>query len=145
MNFRRISYSQLLLLFFIVLFLMIVLFLFSVLLKTMAPNGKVVEVRENSEVTKDEKEKQKSPTHLKLPKEIGTDYTFKRKIVWFNTIGFIMLHICGFYGFYLSLTNNCHIFTTLWSKYLIQFYFKNTIICTSSSNVLTRTIYFNFN
>ncbi|CAH0559652.1 unnamed protein product [Brassicogethes aeneus] len=37
----------------------------------------------------------------KLPAEVGTDHTFKRKIVWKNAIGFLLLHLFGFYGFYL--------------------------------------------
>lgn len=40
-------------------------------------------------------------THLKLPAEIGTDYNFKRKIVWFNALGFLVLHLAALYGIYL--------------------------------------------
>lgn len=36
-----------------------------------------------------------------LPKDIGTDYNFKRKIVWKNVAGFIVLHAAAFYGLYL--------------------------------------------
>lgn len=53
-------------------------------------------------------------THCKLPKEIGTDWEFKRKIVWFNAIGFLFLHIMALYGFFLLFSS--HILTLLWSK-----------------------------
>lgn len=39
----------------------------------------------------------------KLPQDIGTDYTFKRQIVWKNVLGFIVLHIAAVYGLYLAL------------------------------------------
>lgn len=39
----------------------------------------------------------------KLPQDIGTDYTFKRQIVWKNVLGFIVLHLAAIYGLYLSL------------------------------------------
>lgn len=42
-------------------------------------------------------------TKGKLPNEIGTDYTFKRKLVWFNIIGFITLHLTALYGLFLGL------------------------------------------
>ncbi|KAF2893319.1 hypothetical protein ILUMI_12875 [Ignelater luminosus] len=40
-------------------------------------------------------------THLKLPAEIGTDYNFKRRIVWFNALGFLALHLAGLVGYLL--------------------------------------------
>ncbi|KAF5273094.1 hypothetical protein FQR65_LT04836 [Abscondita terminalis] len=40
-------------------------------------------------------------THLLLPAQIGTDYNFKRKIVWFNVLGFLALHLAALYGYYL--------------------------------------------
>lgn len=39
----------------------------------------------------------------KLPQDIGTDYTFKRRIVWKNVLGFIVLHLAALYGLYLAL------------------------------------------
>lgn len=33
--------------------------------------------------------------------EIGTDMNFKREIVWFNAIGFLMLHLAGLAGLYI--------------------------------------------
>lgn len=55
-------------------------------------------------------------THCKLPKEIGTDHTFKRKIVWFNAIGFILLHVAAFYGVFLMVTARAHYLTTILGK-----------------------------
>lgn len=56
----------------------------------------------------------------KLPSQIGTDFTFKRKIVWFNAIGFLVLHLIAVYGFYLSVTS-AKFLTFAWSKYLTTF------------------------
>lgn len=53
-------------------------------------------------------------THLKLPAEIGTDYNFKREIVWFNAIGFVFLHIAALIGYCLCFY--AHSFTVTWSK-----------------------------
>lgn len=58
------------------------------------------------EETKDEK--------ALLPQDIGTDYTFKRKIVWFNAIGFLVLHLLALYGCFRL--PQCHILTPLWGK-----------------------------
>lgn len=38
----------------------------------------------------------------KLPQDIGTDYSFKRQIVWKNVLGFIVLHLSALYGLYLA-------------------------------------------
>lgn len=46
---------------------------------------------------------------------IGTDYNFKRKIVWFNTIGFLFLHLAYLYGVYLCFY--AHSYTIIWCKY----------------------------
>ncbi|XP_063926211.1 acyl-CoA Delta-9 desaturase-like [Zophobas morio] len=48
-----------------------------------------------------------------LPQEIGTDYTFKRKIVWPNAIGFLVLHFLAFYGVYR--VGKAHWWTALWA------------------------------
>jgi thiosulfate reductase cytochrome b subunit len=50
-----------------------------------------------------------------LPQEIGTDYTFKRKIVWFNAIGFLFLHFLALYGVYRLV--HCHFLTAFWGKF----------------------------
>lgn len=98
-------------------------------LKTMAPNGKVVTLAENGEkVGKKEHVKKQTDTHLKLPKEIGTDYTFKRKIVWFNAIGFLIMHLAALYGYYLCF--QAKFLTILWSKY-------DHFLCTISIIIFT--------
>lgn len=76
----------------------------------MAPNSKDIPVDDP-----DRKKGYVVDTHLKLPSDIGTDYDFKRKWVWPNLIGFILLHILGFYGIYKMF--HAHFLTTFWSKY----------------------------
>lgn len=51
--------------------------------------------------------------------EIGTDYNFKHEIVWFNAIGFLLLHLAGIYGFYLCF--HASGYTTLYGKLIIKF------------------------
>lgn len=46
----------------------------------------------------------------------GTDYSFKRKIVWFNVIGFILLHIAALYGLFLISTQG-KLITLIYGKY----------------------------
>lgn len=48
--------------------------------------------------------------------KLGTDPNFKRKIVWKNAIGFLVLHLAAFYGLYLVLTFRIKILTYLWGK-----------------------------
>lgn len=38
---------------------------------------------------------------IHLNSEIGTDFNFKREIVWFNAIGLTVMHILAVYAFYL--------------------------------------------
>lgn len=52
---------------------------------------------------------------IKMAKEIGTDYNFKRQIVWFNAIGFLVLHLCGCYGVYLMFTK-AKVWTTIYGE-----------------------------
>lgn len=51
---------------------------------------------------------------IRLAKEIGTDYTFKRQIVWFNAIGFLVLHLCALYGVFLMFAGHAKIWTTIY-------------------------------
>lgn len=41
---------------------------------------------------------------------------YKRKIVWFNAIGFLIFHLAALYGGFLTLTQ-AKLLTTIWSKY----------------------------
>lgn len=85
----------------------------------MAPNGNLVpETKKMNGYTVD--------THLKLPKEIGTDYSFKRDVVWFNAIGFLFLHLAGLIGFVLIFFS--HPLTIVWSKYIFYFFFNIRLI-----------------
>lgn len=82
----------------------------------------VRQVQEKDSSIKDEsvpsKEEYRTPieTSIKLAKEIGTDFTFKREIVWFNAIGFLVLHLCGVYGVYLMFSGEAKIWTTIYCK-----------------------------
>ncbi|CAG9806417.1 unnamed protein product [Chironomus riparius] len=51
--------------------------------------------------------------------EIGTDPNYKFTFVWFNTIGFILLHIIGFSGAIAGLFLVCKWQTSLYSLWLI--------------------------
>lgn len=52
-----------------------------------------------------------------LPSDIGTDFNFKREIVWKNVVGFALLHICGWIGLHLAFWWYCDWRTTVYSKY----------------------------
>lgn len=54
----------------------------------------------------------------KFAREIGTDYSFKREIVWFNAIGFLVLHLCGVYGTILMFAGYAKVWTTLYCEFL---------------------------
>lgn len=58
---------------------------------------------------------------IKLMNEIGTDYTYKRPIVWFNTIGFLVLHMCGIYGVYLMLSGHAKFWTSIYCERVIEY------------------------
>lgn len=40
---------------------------------------------------------------------------FKREIVWFNALGFLVLHIAAVYGMYVTFTD-AKVLTVLWCK-----------------------------
>lgn len=42
-------------------------------------------------------------------------YVYRRQIVWFNTIGFLIIHLGAMYGLYLLLTSTM-VATIVWSK-----------------------------
>lgn len=54
-------------------------------------------------------------------------YVYKLQIVWFNAIGFLVLHLAALYGLYLFLTSSM-VLTMLWSKHSCMRY--NIIMCT---------------
>lgn len=56
-----------------------------------------------------------------LASEIGTDPNYKFQIVWFNLIGFIILHIIGFSGAAAAVFGFCKIKTALYCEF---FYFN---------------------
>lgn len=52
--------------------------------------------------------------YSQLKREIGTDKNFKRKIVWTNVFGLVLLHLAAIYGLWLCL----------WAKFLTIIYGK---------------------
>lgn len=51
-----------------------------------------------------------------LPSEIGTDFSFKRKVVWPNAIGFLVLHLCALFGVALTAFGYTNYKTVIYSK-----------------------------
>lgn len=51
-----------------------------------------------------------------LPSEIGTDFNFKRKIVWQNAIGFLVLHLCALVGVLLVMVGMTKFYTVIYSE-----------------------------
>lgn len=48
--------------------------------------------------------------------DIGTDFNFKREVVWFNAIGFLLLMLTGFIGILAAIFGYCFWQTTVWSE-----------------------------
>lgn len=51
-----------------------------------------------------------------LPSEIGTDFNYKREIVWWNCFGFALLHLIGFIGTYMLFNGSSDVKTTIYSE-----------------------------
>lgn len=51
-----------------------------------------------------------------LPSEIGTDFSYKRQVVWPNAIGFLVLHICALVGALLPLFGLVNARTLIYGK-----------------------------
>lgn len=51
-----------------------------------------------------------------LPSEIGTDFNYKRQVVWPNAIGFMALHICALIGVLLVMLGYSNYKTVIYSK-----------------------------
>lgn len=51
-----------------------------------------------------------------LASEIGTDFSYKREIVWPNAIGFLLLHICALFGILLTMLGYSNYKTVIYSK-----------------------------
>lgn len=54
-----------------------------------------------------------------LPSQIGTDFNFKREIVWKNALGFLALHICAVIGLGIALLGYARLYTVLYCEYII--------------------------
>ncbi|XP_013173898.1 PREDICTED: acyl-CoA desaturase-like [Papilio xuthus] len=50
---------------------------------------------------------------------IGTDYTYKHKIVWKNAIGFLILHLLALWGLFIFFTGGVGIKTALWAFFIL--------------------------
>lgn len=54
-----------------------------------------------------------------LPSQIGTDFNFKRQIVWSNAIGFLVLHLFALVGIIQTLLYIPSLKTTIYCKLLM--------------------------
>lgn len=52
-----------------------------------------------------------------LPSQIGTDFNYKREIVWSNAIGFFLLHLCAVIGIVLVPLGFTDYRTVIYCKY----------------------------
>ena len=52
-----------------------------------------------------------------LPSEIGTDPNYEFTYVWFNLIGFVVLHFVGLSGLVAAVFGYCSIWTTLYCEF----------------------------
>lgn len=55
-----------------------------------------------------------------LPSQIGTDFSFKREIVWKNLIGFVILHLFALYGTIITFQNVPSYKTTIYCEWLFN-------------------------
>lgn len=53
-----------------------------------------------------------------LPSEIGTDFNYKREIVWSNCFGFLLLHVIGIIGAYMLFDGSADVKTTIYCELL---------------------------
>lgn len=51
-----------------------------------------------------------------LPSQIGTDFSYKREVVWPNAIGFLLLHLCALFGVALVAFGYANYKTVIYSK-----------------------------
>lgn len=51
-----------------------------------------------------------------LPSQIGTDFSFKRQVVWQNAFGFLVLHICALIGVLLVMFGYARLYSVIYSK-----------------------------
>lgn len=75
----------------------------------------LLKTQTNVDEDEDEVIKDKSASS-NLPADIGTDFTFKRKIAWFNLIGMSLLHAAGLYGLVLAFAGHVNWRTLLYGK-----------------------------
>lgn len=63
-----------------------------------------------------------------LPSQIGTDFNFKREIVWKNAIGFLALHICAVVGVVIGLLGYPKLYTHIYSEWFWKIYWINYFV-----------------
>ncbi|CAH2085623.1 unnamed protein product [Euphydryas editha] len=56
-----------------------------------------------------------------VTKRIGTDYSYKHKIVWKNAIGFLFLHLLALWGLWICITRGIKLKTYLWTLLVLFF------------------------
>lgn len=73
-----------------------------------------------------------------LPSQIGTDFSYKRQVVWSNAIGFLVLHLCAVIGIVLVIIGFADYRTVIYCefdfyayKYVCIYVIYRTKICAS--------------
>lgn len=79
--------------------------------------SKMAKTEVKIEEPKIEEPKVEEPKPTVQDRKLGM-FEFRTKIVWFNAIGFLLMHIAGVYGLYLTTCDvlKGHFGTLLWSK-----------------------------
>jgi hypothetical protein len=112
------------------------------------PIAKAIElVNKCSDVhTHEEELKQCREVGSKIPvimnSEIGTDPNYKFTFVWFNTLGFILLHIIGISGAMAAFLGYCRVYTGLYCEYSdridLMIIFNHFIAYSTVANLCSR-------
>ncbi|XP_068622369.1 (11Z)-hexadec-11-enoyl-CoA conjugase-like [Battus philenor] len=50
---------------------------------------------------------------------IGTDYSYKHKVVWKNAIGFLIMHLFALWGLYILITGGAYLKTAFWALFVL--------------------------
>lgn len=79
--------------------------------KDSTPNGKTKFSHEDEEELLVEKYHEMNNNG----EDVSPKYEYKMEIVWFNAIGFLILHLGALYGVYLGFTR-AKLLTVLWGK-----------------------------
>ncbi|XP_041989114.1 acyl-CoA Delta-9 desaturase-like [Aricia agestis] len=74
--------------------------------------------KENKEKGLDDKYKDIDVDEIILTKKVGTDYSYKHKVVWKNVIGFFILYSLCIRGAFLALMGEIRLVTIVWTFFI---------------------------